>query len=185
MGDYAKAEPLYQQALQIRQNVLGPEHPDTATTLNNLADFIKPWVIMPRPNRSFSKYSKSGKRCSVRNTPTPPEASITWRFFMISMGDYAKAEPLFSKHSKSLKRCSVQNTLSLSPGSIIWYLFMRRWAIMPRPNPSFSKYSKSGKRCSVQNTPTLPPVSITWRLYHASGRLRQGRTALSASTPNL
>ena len=37
MGEYAKAEPLYQEALRIRQKVLGPEHPDTATSLNNLA----------------------------------------------------------------------------------------------------------------------------------------------------
>ena len=37
MGEYAKAEPLYQEALRIWQKVLGPEHPDTATSLNNLA----------------------------------------------------------------------------------------------------------------------------------------------------
>jgi tetratricopeptide (TPR) repeat protein len=37
MGDYAKAEPLGQEALRIRQKVLGPEHPDTALSLNNLA----------------------------------------------------------------------------------------------------------------------------------------------------
>ena len=33
---YTKAEPLFQQALAIREKVLGPEHPDLATTLNNL-----------------------------------------------------------------------------------------------------------------------------------------------------
>ena len=37
MGEYAKAEPLYQEALRILQKVLGPEHPDTATSLDNLA----------------------------------------------------------------------------------------------------------------------------------------------------
>jgi hypothetical protein len=37
MGDYAKAEPLYQEALQIAQKVLGSEHPDTANRLHNLA----------------------------------------------------------------------------------------------------------------------------------------------------
>ena len=41
MGEYAKAEPLYQEALQIWQKVLGPEHPDTATSLNNLAELYK------------------------------------------------------------------------------------------------------------------------------------------------
>jgi tetratricopeptide (TPR) repeat protein len=36
-GDYAKAEPPLQEALRIRQKVLGPEHPDTAQSLNDLA----------------------------------------------------------------------------------------------------------------------------------------------------
>ena len=34
---YRKAEPLYRQALAINQKALGPEHPDTANSLNNLA----------------------------------------------------------------------------------------------------------------------------------------------------
>ena len=41
MHDYAKAEPLYQEALRIRQKVLGVKHPDTAESLNNLAVIYK------------------------------------------------------------------------------------------------------------------------------------------------
>lgn len=37
MSDYAKAEPLLRRALAIREKALGPDHPDTATSLNNLA----------------------------------------------------------------------------------------------------------------------------------------------------
>jgi tetratricopeptide (TPR) repeat protein len=40
-GEYAKAEPLYQEALRIRQKVLGPEHPDTALSLNNLGSLYQ------------------------------------------------------------------------------------------------------------------------------------------------
>ena len=36
-GDYAEAEPLYPRALEIREPALGPDHPDTAASLNNLA----------------------------------------------------------------------------------------------------------------------------------------------------
>src|SRR5262245_55338561 len=36
MSDYAKAEPLLQRALRIREIESGPEHPDTATSLNDL-----------------------------------------------------------------------------------------------------------------------------------------------------
>jgi hypothetical protein len=37
MGDYGKAEPLYQRALRIGEELLGPEHSDTASGLDNLA----------------------------------------------------------------------------------------------------------------------------------------------------
>ncbi len=36
-AEYSRAEPLHRQALAIRERVLGPVHPATATSLNNLA----------------------------------------------------------------------------------------------------------------------------------------------------
>src|ERR687895_1449144 len=35
-GEYQKALPLLERALAIREKQLGPEHPDTATSLNDL-----------------------------------------------------------------------------------------------------------------------------------------------------
>ncbi|HEX3641740.1 MAG TPA: tetratricopeptide repeat protein, partial [Ktedonobacteraceae bacterium] len=37
-GKYAEAEPLYQRALYIWEQALGPEHPQVAHPLNNLAN---------------------------------------------------------------------------------------------------------------------------------------------------
>ncbi len=37
IGAYSEAQDYLQQALSIRQHVLGPEHPDVASSLNNLA----------------------------------------------------------------------------------------------------------------------------------------------------
>jgi tetratricopeptide (TPR) repeat protein len=58
-GTYAKAEPLleralairekalglWERALAIREKVLGPEHPDTAASLNNLAALLQAYNI--------------------------------------------------------------------------------------------------------------------------------------------
>jgi tetratricopeptide (TPR) repeat protein len=41
LGDLAAARPLYEQALAIREAVLGPEHADTAVSLNNLALLLR------------------------------------------------------------------------------------------------------------------------------------------------
>jgi tetratricopeptide (TPR) repeat protein len=40
IGDYPAALPYYQRALEIREEVLGPKHPSTATSLNNLAGLL-------------------------------------------------------------------------------------------------------------------------------------------------
>ncbi|HLZ57787.1 MAG TPA: tetratricopeptide repeat protein, partial [Ktedonosporobacter sp.] len=42
-GKYEEAEPHLQRALAINEKVLGPDHPSTATALNNLAGLYKPW----------------------------------------------------------------------------------------------------------------------------------------------
>ena len=49
-GKYAEAEPLYQRALEIREKALGPEHPDVALSLNNLAMLYMPKGSTLRPS---------------------------------------------------------------------------------------------------------------------------------------
>ena len=39
-GAYAKAEPLYQRSLKIREKSLGPEHPGLAQSLENYAELL-------------------------------------------------------------------------------------------------------------------------------------------------
>ena len=40
-GRYEDAEPLYDEALSISRRVLGVDHPETATSLNNLAGLYR------------------------------------------------------------------------------------------------------------------------------------------------
>lgn len=40
-GKLDEAEPLYRKAVEIGESVLGPEHPDLATWLNNLATLVR------------------------------------------------------------------------------------------------------------------------------------------------
>ena len=72
VGDYAKAEPLFQQALQIFKKVLGPEHPKTATILDNLAVFYEDMGDYAKAEPLLQQALQISKRCSGRNTPTLP-----------------------------------------------------------------------------------------------------------------
>jgi tetratricopeptide (TPR) repeat protein len=63
LGKYAESERLDRQALEIRKKVLGPGHPDVATSLNNLAEcyFLqgKDWEAKPLIERSLAIREKT------------------------------------------------------------------------------------------------------------------------------
>lgn len=40
-GNYAEAERLYKRSQAIREKVLGPDHPDVASVLNNRAELLQ------------------------------------------------------------------------------------------------------------------------------------------------
>ena len=54
MSATRQAEPPLQRALKIREKALGPENPDTATSLNNLAVLYWNLATTPKRNRSIN-----------------------------------------------------------------------------------------------------------------------------------
>ena len=40
-GQYAHAEPLYKRSLAITEKALGPDHPNVATSLENMAELYR------------------------------------------------------------------------------------------------------------------------------------------------
>ena len=74
MGDYAAAEPLYRQALEIRRAAWARTTPNTPTVLNNLA-----WLV-PLDGRyaAAEPLYRQARRSSARRwasaTPTTPTA---------------------------------------------------------------------------------------------------------------
>jgi tetratricopeptide (TPR) repeat protein len=51
LGKYDNAEQLYRQALQLKEGVLGREHLDTFTSMNNLAGVLHTRGSTKRPKR--------------------------------------------------------------------------------------------------------------------------------------
>jgi tetratricopeptide (TPR) repeat protein len=95
--DYAKAEPLFKEALRIRQKVLGPEHPDTVDSLNTLAalyytmrDYAKAEPLLKEALRIRQKVLGSEHPNTVKTLDELAE-------LYLAMGYYAKAEPLYQE----------------------------------------------------------------------------------------
>jgi tetratricopeptide (TPR) repeat protein len=93
-GKYQDAIPLAEQILAYKERVLGPENPDTASALNDLAELHR---AMGNYVRAESLYRRALK---IREKAFGPEHPATARSLnnlaelYRYMGDYAKAEPL-------------------------------------------------------------------------------------------
>jgi len=97
IGNYAKAEPLYQETLRIRQKVLGPEHSDTANSLNNLASLY--WAMGEYVKAEPLLKEALGIRQKVFGSGHPDTAQSLNNLAELyqAMGEYAKAEPLLQE----------------------------------------------------------------------------------------
>ena len=107
-GQYAEARPSLEKALAIREKVLGPEHPDTATSLNNLGALLRgageagrgPALLRPGPG-------DSGKSAGAR-------------------APQYRHEPQQSGLSAPRRRGSWQRPSPITPG--LWRFGRKCWA---------------------------------------------------------
>ena len=79
-GKYTEAEPFIQRALAITEKALGPEHPDVATSLNNLAALYQDQGNMARRSPFINGPWTSVKKPWGRSTRTWPPA---WKTMLL------------------------------------------------------------------------------------------------------
>jgi tetratricopeptide (TPR) repeat protein/DNA-binding XRE family transcriptional regulator len=94
-GRYAEAEPLYQRSLHLREQALGAEHPEIATTLNTLGALY----------REQGKFAEAESLCQHllriwEQQAEPDHAQVveslnTLAVICTSRGQFAEAEPLY------------------------------------------------------------------------------------------
>lgn len=62
-GEYDKAYPLYQRALRMDEKIFGPDNPEVATDLNNLATLLEKQVGFWRNLEANLCYGSSNEKC--------------------------------------------------------------------------------------------------------------------------
>ena len=91
------AEPLYKRSLAIREKALGPDHPDVASSLNNLA-----WLYQ-RQGRYADAEPLYKRSLAIREKalgPDHPDVAYSLSNLCVAyqqQGRYADAEPLYKR----------------------------------------------------------------------------------------
>jgi tetratricopeptide (TPR) repeat protein/CHAT domain-containing protein len=101
-GKFGEAIPIAQELLQLCEKAVGPDHPQTATALNNLA-FLFVYSEMRDYAKAELLYQRSLKISEKALGPNHPDTAAVLNSLALlyqSMGDYTKAEPLFQRALK-------------------------------------------------------------------------------------
>ena len=97
MGEYPKAEPLCQEALRIRQKVFGSENPDTAQSLNNLAELYRVMGEHAKAEPLYQEALRIDRKVLGSEHPGTAQGLNNLALLYQAMGEYAKAEPLYQE----------------------------------------------------------------------------------------
>jgi transcriptional regulator with XRE-family HTH domain/tetratricopeptide (TPR) repeat protein len=108
---YSEAEPLYQRALQVQEQTLGPEHPQVAWSLYGLADLCS---YQGRYSEAEPLYRRALQlREQALGLEHPRVASVLTglAFLYNALGRYSEAEPLLQRTLHIGEQARDQSTL--------------------------------------------------------------------------
>jgi len=94
LGFFASAEPLFRRALEARERTLGPEHPDTLGSLNNLALLFKAKGDYDSAEPLYRRALEAFERTLGPEHPDTLRSLNNLALLLSAKGDYASTEPL-------------------------------------------------------------------------------------------
>ena len=150
-GRHSEAEPLYQESLAMREEVLGPDHPDVAVSLNNLAFLYgeqgRYSEAEPLCKRSLAIWEKAFGPDHL-NVAT---ALINLATLYQHQGRYVDAEPLF-------KRSLAINETVLGPDHPTVALSSNNLALLYQDQGRFADAEPLYKRALAISEKALDPT---------------------------
>lgn len=96
-GRYEGAEPLYRRALEVRERVLGKEHPYTLTSVNNLALLLESKGDYKGAEQLFRCSLEASEHVLGKEHPSTLTSVDNLAGLLKSKGDYEGAEPLYRR----------------------------------------------------------------------------------------
>jgi tetratricopeptide (TPR) repeat protein len=103
-GAYAQAQPWFEQCLAVRRERLREEHPDVATSLNNLALLYKSQGKYEKAEPLYVQSLEIYKRLLGEEHPDVATSLSNLAGLYNSQGQYEKAEPLYVQSLEMRKR---------------------------------------------------------------------------------
>jgi tetratricopeptide (TPR) repeat protein len=96
-GEYARAIRIAQSALEVAEQNVGPDHPDVATSLNDLAELCKAQGEYAKAEPPLKRSLAIREKALGPDHPNVAASLNNLAELYQYQGDYAKAEPLYKR----------------------------------------------------------------------------------------
>ena len=103
-GSYRAGAAVYAECLQIREHVLGLEHPDTLNSINNLATLLERVGDYDAAEPLFRRALEARERVLGLDHPSTLGSINNLGLVLYGKGDYDDAEPLFRRAIEANER---------------------------------------------------------------------------------
>ena len=103
-GKYAEADSPLKRSLAIREKALGPEHPDVATGMNNLAGLYKIQSKYTQAEPLFKRALDISEKALGPEHPNVANSLNNLAGLFHAKGEYAQAEPLLKRSLAILEK---------------------------------------------------------------------------------
>jgi tetratricopeptide (TPR) repeat protein len=100
---YAETEPLHQRALAVCEKVLGPDHPHTATCVNNLAVLFDNQGRYAEAEPLYQRALAIFEKAQGPDHPSTATSLNNLALLYDHQGRYAEAEPLYQRALATIK----------------------------------------------------------------------------------
>jgi tetratricopeptide (TPR) repeat protein len=97
LGASSQARPLYQRALALREKQLGPDHPDTAESLNNFALSLRDEGDLEAARPLLERALAVNEKAFGRDHAVTATSVNNLALLLHAQGDIAAARPLFER----------------------------------------------------------------------------------------
>jgi CHAT domain-containing protein/Tfp pilus assembly protein PilF len=170
-GRYSEAVPLAQRVLRIREAALGPNHPDVAASLNNLAILYQSQGLYSDAEPLFKRALTINEKAFGANHPNMATALNNLAELYQNEGRYADAEPLLKRslaiHEKARGPNDANVALSLNNLAHLYQAQARYAEAEPLFQRSLALKEKSLGPTHPSLAPTLGNLAS---LYQVQGR---------------
>ncbi|MCP4420068.1 MAG: tetratricopeptide repeat protein [Chloroflexi bacterium] len=96
-GSYAAAQPYYQRALNIREKILGSDHPDTAQSLNNMGLLLQAMGYLATARPYFQRAIDITEKVFGFDHPDTAQSLNNMGTLLQAMGNLTAARPFYQQ----------------------------------------------------------------------------------------